>query len=294
MSSILPILSICIPTFNRKNSIIALLQSIDNNKDIEVVIIDDGSTDDIKKAINYKQFDLNIKFRKTINRGRSSALSDAIKLSSGQFIMIMDSDDYFIPKAIDSIIKEINLNKSIKCFLFGVEIKKNKFFKKNLPPKNLKANLLKLRADFKIKGDMKEVVSSEIIKKCIYKKCYKYRRTPTSLIWECVSRNIECLTINNCVVVKNFDDFGLTANISNIKYENPEPMFDLYKQYYFSNLYKSKLFRMRSKIQFYRYLFITKKNLDIRFEDIFFILLGFTLSHFDRWKYFYKNKIISK
>ena len=60
MSSILPILSICIPTFNRKNGIISLLQSIDNNKDIEVVIIDDGSTDDLKKAINYKQFDLNI------------------------------------------------------------------------------------------------------------------------------------------------------------------------------------------------------------------------------------------
>ena len=294
MSSISPILSICIPTFNREKELITLLHSIDYHKDIEVVIIDDGSTDNLKKAIDFKKFDFNIKFRKTINRGRSAALSDAIKLSSGQFVMIMDSDDYFIPKAIKSIIEEIKLNQSIKCFLFGVNIKKKNFFEINAPPKNLKANLLKLRADFKIKGDMKEVVSSEIIKKCIYKKCYQFRRTPTSLIWECISRNIECLTINNCVVVKNFDDFGLTSNISNIKYENPEPMFDLYKQYYFSNLYKSKLFRMRSKIQFYRYLFITKKNLDIRFEDIFFILLGFTLSHFDRWKYFYKNKIISK
>ena len=280
-----PILSICIPVFNRKKKILELLKSIDSPENLEIVIFDDGSTDGIEKKIKSKNFKFKLKFYKTTNRGRSSALADAIIMSSGSFVIIMDSDDYFLPGGIDQIKKTILQYKNIYCFLFGVKVKKKNFFYKKIPPNNLKANLLKLRADYKIRGDMKEVVKSQVIKKCIYKKSYAYRRTPTSLIWECISRKLECLTISKCIVVKEYDNLGMTASISNIKYDNSVPMMDLYERYSNSKLYSSRLFRIKSKIQFYRYSFISKSKKKMKLFDIFFLISGFFLYFFDYLKY---------
>ena len=49
-----PILSICIPVYNRKKKILKLLDSIDSPNNLEVVIVDDGSTDGIEKK-NFNQ-----------------------------------------------------------------------------------------------------------------------------------------------------------------------------------------------------------------------------------------------
>ena len=287
-----PILSICIPVFNRKKKILELLKSIDSPENLEIVIVDDGSTDGTEKKIKSKNYKFKLKFYKTINRGRSSALADAIKISSGSFVIIMDSDDYFLPGGVDQIKKTILQYKNTYCFLFGIKVKKKDFFYKKIPPSNLRANLLKLRADYKIRGDMKEVVKSEFIKKCIYKKSYAYRRTPTSLIWECISRKLECLTINKCVIVKEYDNLGMTASISNIKYDNPLPMLDLFKRYSNSRLYSSKLFRIKSKIQFYRYSFISKGKKKLKLFDIFFLISGFLLYFFDCFRYQVKKKLL--
>ena len=43
----------------------------------------------------------------------------------------------------------------------------------------------------------------------------------------------------------------------------------------------SDYFRIRSKIQFYRYSFISKKNFKIKITDIFFILIGYVLYFYD-------------
>ena len=51
-----PILSICIPVFNRKKKILELLKSIDSPENLEIVIFDDGSTDGIEKKIKSKNF----------------------------------------------------------------------------------------------------------------------------------------------------------------------------------------------------------------------------------------------
>ena len=263
------------------------MDSIDSPNNLEVVIVDDGSTDGIEKILT-KKFKFELKFNKTNNRGRSSALADAIKFSNGSFVIIMDSDDYFLPGGIDKIKKTIFYNKKIKSFLFGIKIKKKNFFYKQIPPNNLKSNFLKIRADYNIKGDMKEVVKSKIIKKCIYKKSYIFRRTPTSLIWECVAKKVDCLTINKSVIVKEYDNLGMTSNISNLKYENAIPMLDLFEKYSKSKLYTSKKFRIKSKIQYFRYLFISNRKIRIKLSDLIFLFLGF-LYLFDHLKYLIKK-----
>jgi|688.fasta_scaffold412738_2 glycosyltransferase involved in cell wall biosynthesis len=286
-----PSLSICIPVFNRKNELSKLLKSIDIYKGIEVVIIDDGSKDGVQNFLKKKNYKFKIFFsRTTKNRGRSSALADAIKYSSGKYIIIMDSDDYFLPGAINLIKQKLKRFRNIGSLIFGVKIFKNGNYINNLPPSNIKTNLLKLRADFKVKGDLKEVVRADFLKKSIYKKAYNFRRSPTSLMWFFISNITKTITINIPIIIKKYDMFGMTNNISKLKFENPEPMCDLYYNYSISKLYNSNFFRIRSKIQFYRYLFLSKKKLEIKRNEILFILIGYSLYIYDLLFYkFYKK-----
>lgn len=95
------LISVCIPIFNRKKKFITLLNSIDYFNNIEVIIVDDGSTDGIKSLLKKYSFNFKIKLYLNFrNRGKCSSLADSIKYSSGHYIVIMDSDDYFLPGAI--------------------------------------------------------------------------------------------------------------------------------------------------------------------------------------------------
>lgn len=288
-----PILSICIPIFNRKKKLSKLLKTIDFFKNIEIVIVDDGSTDNLKSIIK-KKYLFKIKFLRTkINRGRSSALADSIKASSGKYIIIMDSDDYFVKGSISLIISNIKKNKNIKSFVYGIKTFKNKTMQNKLPPKGLKTNLLKLRADYRIKHDLKEVVRSDILKKSIYKKAYMFRRTPTSLIWFNVSNYCNSLTFDAPVVIKKYEKSGMTSQISILKYNNAEPMRDIYLKYSKSKLYNSVFFRTRSKIQFYRYSYLSKIKFKIYQSELIYIFIGYIFYIFDTINYkISKKKIV--
>ena len=73
----------------------------------------------------------------------------------------------------------------------------------------------------------------------------------------------------------------MTNRISKLKYDNAEPMRDIYYEYSKSKLYKSFYFRMRSKIQFYRYSFISKVKFVFTIKDIGFIAAGYLFSNLD-------------
>lgn len=96
-----PMLSIVIPTFNSEKYIIDLLQSINSNfKEIkvEVILIDDGSSDGTVKLEKDFSFNSNISKRiiKTVHSGASHARNVGIKNSTGQYIIFCDSDDVII------------------------------------------------------------------------------------------------------------------------------------------------------------------------------------------------------
>ena len=100
-----PILSICIPTYNRQKKLQSLLQSIKSGyeKEIEVVIVDDGSEDGTADYCNKLKCNFNLVLIVQKNQGRSSALCNSIKKARGEFIIIMDSDDRFVVGALDTL-----------------------------------------------------------------------------------------------------------------------------------------------------------------------------------------------
>jgi len=102
-----PTVSVVIPTYNRAHLIGKAIQSVFNQsyQDFEIIIIDDGSTDNTEEIIKgYKDKRINyIKHER--NQGISAARNIGIKKARGEYIAFLDSDDEWLPEKLDKQIK---------------------------------------------------------------------------------------------------------------------------------------------------------------------------------------------
>ncbi len=102
-----PKVSVIIPTYNRAYSIRRAIQSIldQTYKNFEIIIVDDGSTDDTEKIV--KRFnDERIRyFRHDQNKGGGAARNTGIKAASGEYIAFQDSDDEWLPEKLEKQMK---------------------------------------------------------------------------------------------------------------------------------------------------------------------------------------------
>lgn len=97
--------SICIPTYNRKDYLKETLDSIlaQTYKDYEIVIVDDGSTDGTEDML--KQLGFPVTHHWQQNGGDAAARNKLIELAQGQYISFIDSDDLLLPDAIEKLVK---------------------------------------------------------------------------------------------------------------------------------------------------------------------------------------------
>jgi len=102
-----PLVSIIMPAYNSAHYIGQAIESVlsQDYKNFELLIVDDGSTDNTKEIV--QQFnDSRIKYIYKENGGVSSARNRAIIRSKGQYIMPLDADDMMAPNFITSHLQE--------------------------------------------------------------------------------------------------------------------------------------------------------------------------------------------
>lgn len=107
--------SVIVPVYNTAKYLSKCLDSIINQdfNDYEIIIINDGSTDDSNKIINkYVEKYSNIKAFNKQNGGLSSARNLGIEKSNGKYLMFIDSDDYIEKTMIKKMYENIQENKS--------------------------------------------------------------------------------------------------------------------------------------------------------------------------------------
>jgi len=97
--------SIIIPVFNQEKFIAEAIESSLNQtySDIEVIVVDDGSTDQSPEII--KSYSDRITIITQKNRGISSAYNVGIKKMSGEWFKWMSGDDILYPNAVEELIK---------------------------------------------------------------------------------------------------------------------------------------------------------------------------------------------
>jgi len=135
--------SIIIPTFNRAWCIERAINSIlkQDFQDWEMIIIDDGSTDNTKNLVGKYLIDKRIKYFYKENGGVGSARNYGIKFAEGEFVMSFDSDDEFVESAFSIILDITSKNEDISLFIFGAidqSGKKTYYMKNKIKLLNLK------------------------------------------------------------------------------------------------------------------------------------------------------------
>ena len=88
-------ISIIMPTYNREKIIITAIKSVldQTEKDVELIIVDDGSKDNTKRVVqDFK--DKRIKYFKRENHGIGASRNFGLEKATGEYITFLDSDDY--------------------------------------------------------------------------------------------------------------------------------------------------------------------------------------------------------
>ena len=140
--------SVIIPMYNSENTIITCINSVLNQTykgEIEIIVINDGSTDssklNVEKMINDNPTKINIKLLNKENGGVSSARNCGIIIAKNDFIALLDSDDEWLPQKLDNQLKIFTEDNNID-FVGGL-IKKSLKNKKRLKYITLKNLIFK-------------------------------------------------------------------------------------------------------------------------------------------------------
>lgn len=90
-----PFFSVIIPTYNRSTIILKAIKSVFNQSfsDYELIVVDDGSTDDTQAILQPYIDDGSLKYIFQSNQGVCAARNYGVDLSAGRFIVFLDSDD---------------------------------------------------------------------------------------------------------------------------------------------------------------------------------------------------------
>ena len=124
--------TVIIPFYNRISMLLASIESVlsQTHKNLEVILINDGSTEDISELNKYLKKDSRLKmvsFAK--NQGASSARNEGIKQATGKYIAFLDSDDLFF---VDKIEQQLMLMK-----LYGYKVSHTSYIRRNIKSEEL-------------------------------------------------------------------------------------------------------------------------------------------------------------
>lgn len=100
--------SVIIPVYNVEEYIEECLVSVLNQtiKDIEIICVDDGSSDASVDIIQKYATDKRIIVFQKENGGQASARNIGVTMASGEYIYFLDSDDYLVPNAMELLYEE--------------------------------------------------------------------------------------------------------------------------------------------------------------------------------------------
>jgi len=118
-----PTLSILVPAYNEEKVIAKTIDGLldTNYPDKEIIVIDDGSTDDTLKIVNrYKN---QVKVLHKENGGKASALNHGIAFAKGEIVAIVDADTIVGRNALKHLVKGFSSDKNVAAVAGNIKVR---------------------------------------------------------------------------------------------------------------------------------------------------------------------------
>lgn len=236
-------ISILTPTYNRAGLLgrlyTSLLKNAKYNAKIEWLIMDDGSEDGTKKAVEdfMKDYVIEVKYFHQKNQGKMKAINELVKISTGDLIIECDSDDYFTDDAFRIIQMEYEKWKYEKdiyamCFLKYDQNLKNlgrKFSKE-------KTTMFDLYFKEGENGEKALVFFSAIRKKYQYKVEENEKFVTEARMYHEMDNSYSIVGINQPIMICEYQKDGYSKNIKKQFKENPNGYYWYFKEIFNHNM----------------------------------------------------------
>lgn len=117
----LPQVSVVIPAYNSARTLPATLASVANQtlKDLDVIVVDDGSTDDTAEVAG-SITDLRIQVIQQKNAGHAAARNAGIAASKGVYVAFLDADDLWLPRKLQRQLEYLRPAVGLRAVQTGV------------------------------------------------------------------------------------------------------------------------------------------------------------------------------
>lgn len=217
------------PTYNRAYTLTKLYLSLKKQTlfNFEWIIIDDGSNDNTYSLVNgwineVKPFI--IRYYKINNGGKHRALNYGVPKAKGEFIFIVDSDDFLTSDAIEVVTSWISSINDDPCFagvagLRGYDI--NNIigeFPKNRTYVDCKNSD---RYKYKLSGDKAEIYRKEILMNYPFKEFNNENFISEGSVWNKIAYDgYKIRWFNKIIYIGNYLNDGLTHKEENLKINN--------------------------------------------------------------------------
>ena len=204
----LPLISVIIPFYNRSSVVIKAIESVVNQEfqNWELILVDDGSTDDISRIKEIVIKDSRIKYYYQSNEGVCAARNFGVSNSNSEWVVFLDSDDFFLYKALSIFFLAIKENHEISVFFSGYIRKSLDSQEKLILPKD-GVYIGRLSGNFVLKKSVFNTIGG-------YDQFLKFGEN-TELFHRIEIAGYKSLSIQSPSFVYNFNPKGGSKNLNN-------------------------------------------------------------------------------
>lgn len=217
-------LTIFTPTFNRAHTLPRLYDSLlkQTDHDFEWLIVDDGSTDDTPQLVkSFKTDKFSIRYIKQSNGGKHIASNVGLKAAKGDIFVVLDSDDWFYPNAVEVFNTKFRENKDMKALITLDTYEDGKVVGEKLPEIE-KVNWVDLRYKYKVRYDKCYVFATNIIRNMTFPQYGKSRHMPPSYQWFEFSELYDCYLANINTKYVEYQTDGISSKVKTNYFKSAE------------------------------------------------------------------------
>ena len=243
------LITVFTPTYNRAHLLERLHESLckQTYHDFEWLIVDDGSTDgtsslfqrnnngnDNENGVNShcptfnSQFSIpnsfKIRYFYQENGGKHRAINRGVKEAKGELFFIADSDDVLPENALETVAEKYEdiRHKTSYAGVCGLDgAFDGKVIGSGLPKDEIDDNSITVRFKLGVKGDMKEVFRTKVLKEFPFPEIDGERFCPEVLVWNRIATKYKLRYFNQIIYLAEYQSDGITAGIVRARMQSP-------------------------------------------------------------------------
>jgi glycosyltransferase involved in cell wall biosynthesis len=213
-----PAFTVFTPTYNRAHLLPRVYESLKTQtlKNFEWLIIDDGSTDDTKATVIKWMSDapFRIRYMHQTNAGKHVATNQAVRLAEGFLLATLDSDDWYVPTALErlqhhwsAIDDKQKFSFAGVCGLFAYT--DGQIVGTRFPNDVLDTDDISLKARYRVRGDKIGATRLTVMREFPFPEDLG-RFVTESLVWNRIGSRYLTRFFNEVIALKEYQSGGLS------------------------------------------------------------------------------------